>query len=279
MVSVETNPDWFIRCGCPIPRSSPGSTSEHLRRRRIRKGRGGGRCSAEPFRGRPRRYARPFRTVDLFCGCGGFALGVKHLCSEFGFPMVAELIVDEDEEAIAVYASNHETRIRRTASVASLVDFRFRGRAGGASVVYEPEIVDPRLATAVHGVDLVMAGPPCQGHSNLNNQTRRDDVRAACTTRLAKTHRWRCGSERRFLSTTCASKWTEPFRVSHGLVQTSSFPKSVSPYSSTVASGTHVRIMERPLLPIENGGWRSSRRTWSVIVGTTRNSRLPAGWH
>ena len=123
--------------------------------------------------------ARPFRTVDLFCGPGGLALGVRSLCAEIGLPVLAELIVDEDEEATDVYASNHDTRIRRIASVAALVDFRLRRRGSDAAFVYEPEIVEPRLAAAVRGVDLVIAGPPCQGHSNLNNQTRRDDVRNA----------------------------------------------------------------------------------------------------
>ena len=123
--------------------------------------------------------ARPFRTVDLFCGPGGLALGVRNLCTEIGLPVRSELIVDEDEEATDVYASNHDTRIRRIASVAALVDFRLRRRGRDTAFVYEPEIVEPRLAAAVRGVDLVIAGPPCQGHSNLNNQTRRDDVRNA----------------------------------------------------------------------------------------------------
>ena len=123
--------------------------------------------------------ARPFRTLDLFCGPGGLALGVRNLCAEIGLPVRAELIVDEDEEATHVYASNHDTRIRRIASAAALVDFRLRRRGSDAAFVYEPEIVEPGLAVAVCGVDLVMAGPPCQGHSNLNNQTRRDDVRNA----------------------------------------------------------------------------------------------------
>ena len=123
--------------------------------------------------------ARPFRTVDLFCGSGGLALGVRNLCNEIGLPVRTELIVDEDAEAADVYASNHDIRIRRIASVAALVDFRLRRRGSDAAFVYEPEIVDPRLTAAVRDVDLVMAGPPCQGHSNLNNQTRRDDVRNA----------------------------------------------------------------------------------------------------
>lgn len=120
---------------------------------------------------------RPFRTVDLFCGPGGLALGVRNLCSEIGLPVRADLIVDEDEEATVVYSSNHDTRIRRIASVATLVDYRLRHHGSDTAFAYEPEILEPRLADAARGVDLVIAGPPCQGHSNLNNQTRRHDVR------------------------------------------------------------------------------------------------------
>ncbi len=91
--------------------------------------------------------------------------------------MISELVIDEDTEATAVYAANHDARIRYTKSVSSLIDYRVRGQARDAAFVYQPEILDPHLAEAVHGIDLVMAGPPCQGHSNLNNRTRRADRR------------------------------------------------------------------------------------------------------
>ena len=117
------------------------------------------------------------RTVDLFCGPGGLALGVGQLAAELGVDMVSELICDQDEGAVAVYSANHSTRLRSTNSVTSLVDFRWKGRSDQASFTYEPEIIDPLLADALPNIDLVMAGPPCQGHSNLNNHTRRTDKR------------------------------------------------------------------------------------------------------
>ena len=79
--------------------------------------------------------------------------------------------------AITVYAANHNTRVHSTESVGSLVDFRLRGWADDAEFIYEPEIIDDQVSEMSRGVDLVMAGPPCQGHSNLNNQSRRDDTR------------------------------------------------------------------------------------------------------
>ncbi|MCY3786973.1 MAG: DNA cytosine methyltransferase [bacterium] len=120
---------------------------------------------------------RPLRAVDLFCGTGGLALGVAQLAAELGVRMVTEMVADSDAEAVAVYAANHDTRLRCIKSVSSLLDYRVRGRSADAGFVYPPEIVDPGLAEAVGGVDVVMAGPPCQGHSNLNNRTRRSDRR------------------------------------------------------------------------------------------------------
>ncbi len=119
----------------------------------------------------------PLRTADLFCGAGGFALGVRQLAAEAGRSVVTELAADIDADAVSVFAANHDTRIRYTRSVASLVDFRLRGSGSAAEFVYKPEIVDSTVAQAAYGVDLVTAGPPCQGHSNLNNRSRRNDRR------------------------------------------------------------------------------------------------------
>jgi DNA (cytosine-5)-methyltransferase 1 len=59
----------------------------------------------------------------------------------------------------------------------SVVDFQVKGRGSEATFVYEPEITESKLARLKGKVDLFLAGPPCQGHSNLNNHTRRGDPR------------------------------------------------------------------------------------------------------
>lgn len=117
------------------------------------------------------------RVVDLFSGAGGLALGVRQLAAELGRTVVTELIVDQDAAANAVYAANHRTRLRSKASVSSYVDFRLRGWEEDASFVYPPEVLDAETAEATRAVDLLIAGPPCQGNSNLNNRSRRDDKR------------------------------------------------------------------------------------------------------
>lgn len=117
--------------------------------------------------------AGSLRIADLFCGPGGLAQGVRQLAAEAGRETVSELCCDTDAAAVAVYAANHGTRRRLTVSVSSLVDYRLVD----GEFAYPPEILDESIAEAMHGVDLVVAGPPCQGHSNLNNHTRRDDKR------------------------------------------------------------------------------------------------------
>ena len=115
--------------------------------------------------------------VDLFCGSGGLALGTRLLAAEMGLSLVNELIVDSDADATATLAANHDVRIRRTESVTSLVDFRVRGSGDDAEFTYQPELLDEQVVAGADRADLLTAGPPCQGHSNLNNRSRRSDMR------------------------------------------------------------------------------------------------------
>ena len=125
----------------------------------------------------PEARQTPVRTVDLFAGVGGLMAGLTQLAAEAGRRVVCELAVDTDADALAVHARNHRTRRPSTESVTSLVDYRIRGEGPSAEFVYAPTLVEDRLSAACAGVDLVVAGPPCQGHSNLNNHSRRNDRR------------------------------------------------------------------------------------------------------
>lgn len=118
----------------------------------------------------------PIRTVDLFAGAGGLMLGVRQLAAEAGRRVICELAVDTDADALAVHVRNHRTRRLSTESVTSLVDYRTRGTGSTTEFVYPPTLVADRLVGSDE-VDLVVAGPPCQGHSNLNNHSRRNDRR------------------------------------------------------------------------------------------------------
>lgn len=117
------------------------------------------------------------RGLDLFCGPGGLGLGFSQACAELGYRFVSEAAIDDDAGAVDVYATNHGTKRRISASVRSLIDFQVRGQGDKARLLYEPEIIDEVASELVGQVDVVLAGPPCQGHSNLNNHTRRVDRR------------------------------------------------------------------------------------------------------
>ena len=119
---------------------------------------------------------RPLRVVDLFCGAGGFGLGVSLAARGAGHRAWFERIVDADAGALQVHARSQDVGRTVNAGVSSLVDYQIRRRQGGWRFAYDPEIVDPALGVAPD-LDLLIAGPPCQGHSNLNNHTRRRDPR------------------------------------------------------------------------------------------------------
>lgn len=117
------------------------------------------------------------RTVELFSASGGLALGFSQACRELGLQMRSIAAVDQDEDALAIYRRHNATRLTSNRSVSNLIDYRVRGMGEACRMVYEPELVEPGWAELVGQVDVVLAGPPCQGHSNLNNRTRRADTR------------------------------------------------------------------------------------------------------
>jgi len=116
-------------------------------------------------------------TVDLFCGPGGLSLGFREAAAALGMSVESLLAADTDEAATDIHASNHRTRTLVTDSVDAMVDATIRGVGDEARWLYEPEVIDDRFERLVGTVDAVLAGPPCQGHSNLNNKTRRTDTR------------------------------------------------------------------------------------------------------
>jgi DNA (cytosine-5)-methyltransferase 1 len=115
--------------------------------------------------------------LDLFCGCGGLTLGAQEAVRTVGLRPWVRLAVDVDEEALAVYVANFAPNRTLRADVSSLVDFQVSGWGEEARFAYPPELLHPKLRAAKGSVDLVVAGPPCEGHSNLNNRTRRADPR------------------------------------------------------------------------------------------------------
>lgn len=121
--------------------------------------------------------APPLRTVDAFCGCGGLTLAASQAAIAVGRRLEAVAAIDVDDGGLEVHQHNFKTKHALHASASSLVDFHVSGSGPKARFSYEPELIDPVLAAEVGKIDLFLAGPPCQGHSNLNNKTRREDPR------------------------------------------------------------------------------------------------------
>ena len=104
---------------------------------------------------------QPLTCIDLFCGCGGFSLGMQRA----GFKVLAA--IDFNEEAVATFKANFPKE-----TLALHKDL----------TQFTPDKLAAELG--VDRVDVIIGGPPCQGYSNVrrvdgsNHGTRlKDDPR------------------------------------------------------------------------------------------------------
>ncbi|HXR46609.1 MAG TPA: DNA cytosine methyltransferase [Candidatus Limnocylindrales bacterium] len=86
----------------------------------------------------------PLTCIDLFCGCGGFSLGMKRA----GFNVLAA--IDFNKEAIATFKTNFPKE-----TMALCKDL----------TKFPPDKLMAKLA--VNQVDVIVGGPPCQGFSTV----------------------------------------------------------------------------------------------------------------
>lgn len=111
---------------------------------------------------------RVFRLADIFAGCGGLSLGVAQAANDHGWATEIALAVDIEPAMTAVYKTNFPKATVQTLSVEKVFD----GSLSAELTETEKEIVN-----RIGKVDAVVGGPPCQGHSDLNNHTRRTDAK------------------------------------------------------------------------------------------------------
>ena len=117
------------------------------------------------------------RTADVFSGCGAMSLGVWEACRAIGKRMQSVLAVDSDPHALKVFKSNFPTSTTKPEDIRRLLDSPF-----GAP----PSHGEKELAELSGHIDVLLGGPPCQGHSDLNNHTRRKDPKNGLYERMAR---------------------------------------------------------------------------------------------
>jgi DNA (cytosine-5)-methyltransferase 1 len=117
------------------------------------------------------------RSIDAFSGCGGLTLGAAQAALAVGCRLESVAAIDGDMGSLEVHQANFGTKCILQSNASSLVDFHVSGMGVRSRFAYSPELLHSSLASEVGKINLFLAGPPCQGHSNLNNRTRREDPR------------------------------------------------------------------------------------------------------
>jgi DNA (cytosine-5)-methyltransferase 1 len=114
----------------------------------------------------PNEASEPVALVDLFCGAGGLSLGFHEAAKSLGISLVGGVALDADDRSLSCYAANLPTKLVLNEDVRTLFRPDLRDRLSKE---------EKSLAKQVTSTSILVGGPPCQGHSDLNNSTRRND--------------------------------------------------------------------------------------------------------
>ncbi|WP_339494081.1 DNA cytosine methyltransferase [Pseudomonas sp. RA_105y_Pfl2_P56] len=120
---------------------------------------------------------KTIRAADLFCGCGGLSVGLREAARALETEVEFVFASDINEAALSVYQQNISPSFSSSLPIESYVD----GDLGAKVTSAEKALIDK-----IGRIDFVFAGPPCQGHSDLNNHTRRDDPKNQLVLRVAR---------------------------------------------------------------------------------------------
>ena len=130
-----------------------------------------------PLPSEPAERTTTLRVADFFCGAGGFSAGFDAAAIAIGIGLDTRVAVDLNGAALQVYRRNHPGTTIVKGNVDSMLDYAVRFDRRAARFAYRPEVLEASLQDEVGQVDLVIGGPPCQGHSGFNNHTRGTDRR------------------------------------------------------------------------------------------------------
>lgn len=105
------------------------------------------------------------------------SVGLLLAASQSQADFVVQMAVDSDPAVLEIFTHNLPVSRCITADVASLFD----GAIGSPRTKSELAV-----AELTNGTDILVGGPPCQGHSDLNNHTRRSDPKNALYLSMAR---------------------------------------------------------------------------------------------
>jgi len=103
--------------------------------------------------------------------------GLEESAGRLGLSLEIALAVESDEDVAAIYELNQPEANLRKVNLASLFD----GALGSAATA-----IEKKVAKEVGSCEILLGGPPCQGHSDLNNHTRREDPKNALYLLMAR---------------------------------------------------------------------------------------------
>ena len=115
--------------------------------------------------------------ADLFSGCGGLSLGIQRAAHDSEYSLDVRLALDSDQIAMDVYRELFPTATTICRPIEEVLDGELGSR---------PTSAESELAYEVGRLEFMLGGPPCQGHSNLNNHSRRNDPRNGLYLRMAR---------------------------------------------------------------------------------------------
>ena len=115
--------------------------------------------------------SRVIKSVDLFAGCGGLSLGLSEACRRSGLGHSVEFASEWDENAMDIFNTNFQPSNYSTQDISTILSASHRKKPTKSEQLF----IDDNLSCVEPHI--LVGGPPCQGHSDLNNHTRRNDAR------------------------------------------------------------------------------------------------------